>query len=205
MYRLIPLSASGHCFTVPSVWWNYSAAQLESCNQLQIWRGLLRPTSQTNASLKQTVTANAFTGRNISLSSGSSSIVCLLVGCKTSQQHACISQGGICRDNCTCCHTEIEFADKTISSSHSTLTPDQPDPALTLPRQAPGKVTTGVPIFKSLVFYLFFIFYFILFIYFYLFIYFFFFFLRSPAISLGFTTFGWDFCVCDRFLIQPLR
>ena len=32
-----------------------------------------------------------------------------------------------------------------------------------------------------------------------------FFFLRSPAISLGFTTFGWDFCVCDHFLIQPLR
>ena len=28
---------------------------------------------------------------------------------------------------------------------------------------------------------------------------------RSPAISLGFTTFGWDFCICDRFLIQPLR
>ena len=27
----------------------------------------------------------------------------------------------------------------------------------------------------------------------------------SPAISLGFTTFGWGFCVCDRFLIQPLR
>ena len=22
---------------------------------------------------------------------------------------------------------------------------------------------------------------------------------RSPAISLGFTIFGWDFCVCDRF------
>ena len=35
--------------------------------------------------------------------------------------------------------------------------------------------------------------------------FFFVFFLRSPAISLGFTTFGWDFCVCDRFLIQPLR
>ena len=27
------------------------------------------------------------------------------------------------------------------------------------------------------------------------------FFLRSPAISVGFTTFGWDFCVCDCFLI----
>ena len=38
-----------------------------------------------------------------------------------------------------------------------------------------------------------------------IFFFFFFFFLRSPAISLGFTTFGWDFCVCDRFLIQPLR
>ena len=37
------------------------------------------------------------------------------------------------------------------------------------------------------------------------FFFFFFFFVRSPAISLGFTTFGWDFCVCDRFLIQPLR
>ena len=34
---------------------------------------------------------------------------------------------------------------------------------------------------------------------------FFFFVLRCPAISLGFTTFGWDFCVCDHFLIQPLR
>ena len=37
---------------------------------------------------------------------------------------------------------------------------------------------------------------------FYLFI---FFFLRCPAISLGFTTLGEIFCVCDRFLIQPLR
>ena len=37
------------------------------------------------------------------------------------------------------------------------------------------------------------------------FVWVFFFFWRSPAISLGFTTFGWDFCVCDCFLIQPLR
>ena len=29
--------------------------------------------------------------------------------------------------------------------------------------------------------------------------------LHSPAISPGFTILGWDFCVCDRFLIQPLR
>ena len=39
--------------------------------------------------------------------------VCLLVGCLTSQQHASVSQGRICTDNFTCCHTEIEAADQT--------------------------------------------------------------------------------------------
>ena len=40
---------------------------------------------------------------------------CLLfVGCLTSQQHASVSQGRICSDNCTCCHTEIEVADQTF-------------------------------------------------------------------------------------------
>ena len=34
---------------------------------------------------------------------------------------------------------------------------------------------------------------------------FFFFFLRSPAISLGFTTFGWDFCICDRFFNPTIK
>ena len=27
--------------------------------------------------------------------------------------------------------------------------------------------------------------------------------LRSPALSLGFTIFGRDFCVCDRFFFNP--
>ena len=31
------------------------------------------------------------------------------------------------------------------------------------------------------------------------------FFLRSPAVSLGFTTFGWDFCVCDRFFNPTIK
>ena len=39
----------------------------------------------------------------------------------------------------------------SISPSHSKLTPGQPVPTLTLYRQAPGRVATGVPIFKSLV------------------------------------------------------
>ena len=31
------------------------------------------------------------------------------------------------------------------------------------------------------------------------------FFVRSPAISLGFTTSGWDFCVCDRFFHPAIK
>ena len=38
----------------------------------------------------------------------------LFVGCLTSQQHASVSQGRICSDNFTCCHSEIEVADQTF-------------------------------------------------------------------------------------------
>ena len=38
--------------------------------------------------------------------------VCLFVGCLTSQKQASISQGRICSDNFTCCHTEV--ADSTF-------------------------------------------------------------------------------------------
>ena len=60
--------------------------------------------------------------------------VCLFVGCLTSQQHASVSQGRICTDNFTCCHTEIEAADPTfhLTQSHSILTPGRPVPVLTL-------------------------------------------------------------------------
>ena len=51
--------------------------------------------------------------------------VCLLVACLTSQQHSSVSQGRICSDSCTCCHTETE-------PSHSMLTPGRPVSALTL-------------------------------------------------------------------------
>ena len=49
---------------------------------------------------------------------------CLFVGCLTSQQHASVSQGRICSDNFTCCHTEIEVADQTfyLIQSHYTDT-----------------------------------------------------------------------------------
>ena len=77
--------------------------------------------------------------------------VCWLLGCLTSQQHASVSQGRICSDMCTCCHTETGVAKPSMSPSHNILTPGQPVEALTLWRQSPGRVATGVPILKSLV------------------------------------------------------
>ena len=52
--------------------------------------------------------------------------VCLLVGCLTSQQHASVSQGRICEDDCMCCHTEIEVADQTFYLTQSQYTDTGP-------------------------------------------------------------------------------
>ena len=52
--------------------------------------------------------------------------VCLLVGCLTSQQQASVSQGRICSDNFTCCHTEIEVADPTFHLTQSQYTDTGP-------------------------------------------------------------------------------
>ena len=40
--------------------------------------------------------------------------ICIVTKEFASQQHASVSQGSICSDSCTCCHTEIEFADQTF-------------------------------------------------------------------------------------------
>ena len=53
-------------------------------------------------------------------------IVCLLVACLTSQQQASVSQGRICSDNFTCCHTEIEVADQTFYLTQSQYTETGP-------------------------------------------------------------------------------
>ena len=52
--------------------------------------------------------------------------VCLLVGCLTSQQQASVSQGRICSDIFTCCHTEIEVADQTFYLTQSQYTDTGP-------------------------------------------------------------------------------
>ena len=59
--------------------------------------------------------------------------VCLLVACLTSQQHASVSQGRICSDNCTCCHTEMEVADQTFHLSQSQYTDTGPTSPSTNP------------------------------------------------------------------------
>ena len=73
--------------------------------------------------------------------------VCLLVGCLTSQQQASVSQGRICSDNFTCCHTEIEVADPTFYLTQSQYTDTGPTSPSADPI-TPGRVATGVPFFK---------------------------------------------------------
>ena len=56
-------------------------------------------------------------------------IVCLFVGCLTSQQHASVSQGRICSDNFTCCYTEIGVVDQIfhlIQSQYTDTGPTSP-------------------------------------------------------------------------------
>ena len=43
----------------------------------------------------------------------------VVVGCLTSQLHASVSQGRICSDNFTCCHTDKEVADQTFHLTQS--------------------------------------------------------------------------------------
>ena len=52
--------------------------------------------------------------------------VCLFAGCLTSQQQASVSQGRICSDNFTCCHTEKEVADPTFYLTQSQYTDTGP-------------------------------------------------------------------------------
>ena len=76
--------------------------------------------------------------------------VCWLLACLTSQQHTSVSQGRICTDNFTCCHTEIQVADPTFYLTQSQYTDTGPTSPSADPI-TPVRVSTGVPILKSLV------------------------------------------------------
>ena len=79
---------------------------------------------QKNKKKKTTKTKNKKTKDN--QPSGQTDRQLLLVGCLTSQQHASVSQGRICSDNFTCCHTEIEVADQTFHLTQSQYTDTGP-------------------------------------------------------------------------------
>ena len=49
-----------------------------------------------------------------------------LLACLTSQLQASVSQGWICSDNFTCCHTEIEVADQSFYLTQSQYTDTGP-------------------------------------------------------------------------------
>ena len=76
----------------------------------------------------------------------------LFVGCLTSQQHACVSQGRTCSDNLTCCHAEIEVVGQIFHLTQSQYTDTGPTSPSTDPI-TPGawQVATGMLIYKSLV------------------------------------------------------
>ena len=78
--------------------------------------------------------------------------ICLFVDCLTSQQHASVSQGRICSDNCTCCHTETEVADQTFYLTQLQYTDNGPTSPSTDPI-TPGtwQGSNWSAIFKSLV------------------------------------------------------
>ena len=64
-----------------------------------------------------------------------------MVGCLTSQQQASVSQGRICSDNFTCCHTEIQVADQTFhltQSQYIDTGPTSPSADLVTPGAWPG-------------------------------------------------------------------
>ena len=76
----------------------------------------------------------------------------LFVGCLTCHQHAVVSQGWICSDSCTCCHTEAEAAHQTCCLTQSQYTDTGPASLSNNPT-TPGtwQGATGAWIFKSLV------------------------------------------------------
>ena len=103
-------------------------------------------------SLESTLGPRLDSGVIVSCSQSLESQRDLFVGCLRSQQHASVSQGRICSDNFTCCHTEIEVADQTFHLTQSQYTDTGPTSPSTDP------ITPGAwlgshwkPIFKSLV------------------------------------------------------
>ena len=68
----------------------------------------------------------SYSGPHSLVSTPKTDVRLLFVGCLTSQQHASVSQGRICSDNFTCCHTETEVPDQTFHLTQSQYTDNGP-------------------------------------------------------------------------------
>ena len=129
--------------TIQQYWIRTPAAEMNQINRdpsgLQLWEG--HRFWEVRLVPKERVTFAVFSRwsgwcpdhlRENSLTANSV-CCCLLVDCLTSQQHASVSQGRICTDNFTCCHTEIEVAYQTFHLTQSQYT----DTGLTSPSTDP--------------------------------------------------------------------
>ena len=88
---------------------------LSQCGSTNMCLSMLLERSATNKPTNLSPTRATHKGTEVQATrktgaSSSAWFVCLFVCCLTSQQHASVSQGRICSDNFTCCHTEIEVA-----------------------------------------------------------------------------------------------
>ena len=134
-------------------WWRRFAAQCGDCKnlELRLWMRLLsllffREVAGSRFAILRRSQLLSFSGQRIQGTLSRQLLtkvwfVCLfvgwLVGCLTSQQHASVSQGRICSDNFTCCHTEIEVADQTFYLTQSQYTDTGPTSPITDP-MTPG-------------------------------------------------------------------
>ena len=77
----------------------------------------------------------------------------MFVVCLTSLQHACVSQGRICSDNCTFCNNWVRRCRPNLHLTQSQYTDTRPTSPSTDPlkHQASHRVANGVPVFKSVV------------------------------------------------------
>ena len=99
--------------------------QLRSQNRGKgaIWHPAHRNTDlRTGVTREVFFSWTAFPARSLGWRGEGRGVGLLFVGCLTSKQHASVTQGRICLDNCTCCHTEIEVADQTFHLTQSLCT-----------------------------------------------------------------------------------
>ena len=113
------------------------------CSDLQA-----RTHTDTNRQTDAQTQTNTHTHTHLTITTILNPKLLLLVGL-TSQQQASVSPGRICTILRAATLRQKLRIKLSISPSHSILTLGRPVPALTVERQVPGRVATGVPIFKS--------------------------------------------------------